>query len=211
MGSNKKNKKKRPASQKLVINFDWEARKEYLTGMSKRKKQRREKAIQDLKNRAKAERQQALKEQREAFQSMSRSKKEEESEEEVDSEEQEQKGSEEALVEMSESKAKSKTFTKEVKDEFSQNAFGNSSVKITTTTLESSDEELEVEEHKNSWGKFSGRKNVKTPLGKAGKTLQKLAAIKDKKNNKRKNKKGKGAGGSFRTKKAGAKERRRRK
>jgi len=49
--------KKRP--RKVVVEFDEAARKEYVTGMAKRKQQRREKAIEDLKKQVQAERREA--------------------------------------------------------------------------------------------------------------------------------------------------------
>mmetsp|Transcript_6937 Transcript_6937/g.9011 ORF Transcript_6937/g.9011 Transcript_6937/m.9011 type:complete len:217 (+) Transcript_6937:159-809(+) len=212
MGRNlKKEKRKRPRA-KLIVNFDKEARKEYLLGFSKRKKQRREKAIEDLKARVKAEKKQALEEQREAFMS-SRKKASEEDDEEVE-ESNDDAEARNLVSEISEVSSKATTVTEEIKDEFSKQAFGNSTVKITTTTLGlSEDEESETEEmarQLRGWGKFNGKKNVKTQMGKAEKTLRRLQEQK-KKGNKSKKKKGKGGEThSRKRKKAGARERRRR-
>eukprot|EP00511_Aplanochytrium_stocchinoi_P011900 CAMPEP_0204876734 /NCGR_PEP_ID=MMETSP1348-20121228/47801_1 /ASSEMBLY_ACC=CAM_ASM_000700 /TAXON_ID=215587 /ORGANISM="Aplanochytrium stocchinoi, Strain GSBS06" /LENGTH=152 /DNA_ID=CAMNT_0052033523 /DNA_START=52 /DNA_END=507 /DNA_ORIENTATION=+ len=140
MGRNNK-KTKRAPKRKLVINFDKEARKEYLLGFSKRKKQRRENALEQLKEQAKAERRKALQEQREAFHASRFSKRAEEEEDDENSDSEEEKEAENVVSELSQVSGKAKTVTEEINDEFSRKAFGNSTVKITTTTLGESDDE----------------------------------------------------------------------
>jgi len=57
-----KRKKSGSAPKKLIVEFDPEARKEYVNGMSRRKKQRREEALKNLEKQVREERKDIRKE-----------------------------------------------------------------------------------------------------------------------------------------------------
>lgn len=62
MAGNKRSRKDDQAGKKvrkLYVEFDPDARREYVTGMHKRKQQRKEKAISDLKKQVEKERKEA--------------------------------------------------------------------------------------------------------------------------------------------------------
>lgn len=154
--------KKRKA-KRLVVNFDKEARKEYLLGFSQRKQERRQRAIEQLKEQAKNERKQAL---REVYGETPQEPKKRSEE------------AEEALKELSNT-TKVKTITEKISDNFTKGNFGVDEVIVTTTTLDDdaddSDSKVEVKGFKRR------EKNIKIGMGRAGKMLNQMKRSKDRK------------------------------
>lgn len=209
MGKREREAKQAKRRKKVVVGFDAEARREYLTGFSKRKKQRRDEFMDSLEKRVKKERAETRRGKKVTIDVPCDGSSDDEAE---------AAKAGRALEKLTGHAAQSETVT-HLDDSFSKQAFGNIAVTVTVTTTgvdeaDKSQAQREKEERKGaSWGSFSGEKNVKLEVGKAEKMLQRL-----KNQFKGGGKKGghAKAGGKTRSKKrikkrTGAKERRRRK
>lgn len=123
MGKNLKKVKRKQRDAKLIVRFDLEARKEYLTGFHKRKLERKQKAIDELKARAKEEQKQAKSEQRKAILQL----------EDPGSDEE---GAADTIAEMTGvDKGKAQVTVETIEDNFSKTAFGGGSVKVRTSPI----------------------------------------------------------------------------
>ena len=177
--------------EKLVVTFDAAARRDYLVGFRKRRKERQEKALEDLRRKAREDRIESRREMREAKkESMKRMRASSQANGSGDDDDDDVDDDADEIVASNDDKDKSAisaltggsatTTTIEVSnDAFTAQAFGSGAVEITTTVAgeESDDEEAPGRgnaKFSGGWGSFRGEKNVKDQNSKAMRRLTKM-------------------------------------
>eukprot|EP00924_Labyrinthula_sp_SR-Ha-C_P011616 maker-scaffold_17-snap-gene-3.36-mRNA-1 protein AED:0.02 eAED:0.02 QI:90/1/1/1/1/1/3/160/173 len=159
-------KKRNQRKTKLIITFDKNDRKEYLLGFHKRKKQRRQAALTQLKQQAKSDRKGELDSYYKNFSTITKPS---------------QNGNEEilkALPKRNGEELSVRTTTEVTDNIFSKEQFGSSKVTITTSKLENISSE---DEEESKPAKPARQKRIKLAPGKAEKMLRKFQAKRDKK------------------------------
>lgn len=169
----KKPKPRVVTSTKTIATFDVQDRQNYLTGFSKRKKERKEEAFSSLQKKAK--------ENKKATRAELRAALNDESSEVVDP------SSAHAQLANNLFKATDdrKTVVTVENDDFTQSKFGaDSVVTVTTVALDDQDEAEEAEKTTVKWGTFSGRKGMKIEESEAERQYHELSLRKRQKKEK---------------------------